>query len=135
MLINRARSFIFSTAPSPAIAAAATAAVEFMMSPAGEKRRQSLRANLAHFAAELPKLFKGGRKVQSAIIPIVLGESTAAIEAARMLAEKGFFVPAIRYPTVPREAARLRVTLSARHTAKQITALCAALRQLLAAAR
>ena len=132
LLINRARSFIFSTAPSPAVAAAATAALDFMMSPAGEKRRQTLRANLAQFAAELPQLFQGGRKVQSAIIPIVLGDSEAAVEAAQRLMEKGFFVPAIRYPTVPRDAARLRVTLSARHTPKQIAALCAALRPLAA---
>lgn len=130
LLINRARSFIYSTAPSPACAAAAHAAVEFMMSAAGEKRRQTLRANLAHFASELPQLFSGGRKVQSAIIPIVLGRADAALEAAQLLADKGFFVPAIRYPTVARDAARLRVTISARHTTKQISALCAVLRNL-----
>jgi len=131
LLINRARSFIYSTAPSPATAAASLAALEFLMSPAGEKRRQTLRANLAHFAGNLPMLFAQGRKVQSAIVPIILGPSEAAVEASQTLAEKGFFVPAIRYPTVARDAARLRVTLSARHSTRQIDALCAALRPLL----
>jgi 8-amino-7-oxononanoate synthase len=131
LLVNRSRSFIYSTAPSPAVAAAGTAAIEFLMSPAGEKRRQTLRTNLSHFASCLPQLFAEGRKVQSAIIPIVLGPSEAAVDAAQVLAEKGFFVPAIRFPTVARDAARLRVTISAKHTPKQIDALCSALRPLL----
>jgi 8-amino-7-oxononanoate synthase len=128
LLVNRARSFIYSTAPSPALAAAALAAVEMLLSPVGELRRQRLRQNLARFAEELPQLFNGGRKVQSAIIPILLGSADAALAAAQTLADKGFFVPAIRYPTVPKDAARLRVTLSARHTPEQISALCEVLR-------
>jgi 8-amino-7-oxononanoate synthase len=131
LLVNRARSFIYSTAPPPAVAAAALAAVEFMMSPAGENRRQALRKNLAHFAREMPTLFAGERKIQSAIIPIIVGRAEAAVEASRVLADRGFFVPAIRYPTVARDAARLRVTLSARHTPKQISALCEQLRALI----
>ena len=128
LLINRSRSFIYSTAPSPMVAAAAMAAVDFMMAPIGEKRRQTLRENLAHFAEEMPHLFKGGRKIMSAIVPIILGPAEAALEASQLLAEKGFFVPAIRYPTVARDAARLRVTLSAKHSTKQIGALCELLR-------
>jgi 7-keto-8-aminopelargonate synthetase-like enzyme len=124
LLINRSRSFIYSTAPPPAIAAAAVAAVEFMLSPAGEKRRQTLKENLNHFASLMPALFAGGKKVQSAIIPIIIGSPEAAMEASQLLADKGFFVSAIRYPTVPRDSARLRVTISARHTEKQITGLC-----------
>ena len=124
LLVNRARSFIYSTAPPPALAASALAAVELMLSPTGEKRRQTLRENLNHFAAQMPSLFAGGRKVQSAIIPIIIGNAEAAIEASQLLADKGFFVSAIRYPTVPRESARLRVTISARHTPKQISGLC-----------
>ncbi len=132
LLVNRARSFIYSTAPSPAVAAAGCAAVEWMLSPAGEKRRQQLRQNLAQFAAEMPALFSGERKVQSAIVPVIVGKAEAALEAAQLLAEKGFLVPAIRYPTVARDAARLRVTLSARHTPRQISALCAVLRNIAA---
>lgn len=124
LLINRSRSFIYSTAPPPAIAAAAIAAVEFMLSPAGEKRRHTLKENLNQFASLMPALFADGKKVQSAIIPIIIGSTEAAMEASQLLADKGFFVPAIRYPTVPRDSARLRVTISARHTPKQITGLC-----------
>jgi 8-amino-7-oxononanoate synthase len=130
LLVNRARSFIYSTAPSPAVAAAGYAAVEWMLSPAGEKRRQALRQNLAQFAAEMPTLFSGERKVQSAIVPVIVGEAEAALEAAQLLARKGFLVPAIRYPTVARDAARLRVTLSARHTPAQISGLCGVLRNI-----
>ncbi len=133
LLVNRARSFIYSTAPSPAVAAAGCAAVEWMLSPAGEKRRQQLRQNLALFATEMPVIFSGGRKVQSAIVPVIVGKAEAALEAAQLLATKGFLVPAIRYPTVARDAARLRITLSARHTPRQISGLCALLRNLAAA--
>ena len=129
LLINRGRSFIYSTAPPPAVAATAAAAVELLLSPAGEERRQILRENLAHFAREMPTLFPHARKVQSAIIPIILGQAEAAIDASRQLGERGFLVPAIRYPTVARDAARLRVTLSAAHTREQISALCEALRE------
>jgi len=89
-----------------------------------------LRGNLAHFAAEMPQLFRDGKKIQSAIIPLILGAPAAALEASQLLADKGYFVPAIRYPTVPRDGARLRVTLSARHTPRQISGLCAILRNM-----
>ncbi|HZJ15281.1 MAG TPA: pyridoxal phosphate-dependent aminotransferase family protein [Chthoniobacteraceae bacterium] len=130
LLINRARSFVYSTAPPPASAAAALAAIEFMLAPIGEQRRQTLRENLARFADEMPHLFKNGRKIMSAIIPIVLGPAEAAVEASQLLAEKGFFVPAIRYPTVARDAARLRVTISAKHSTKQIRGVCELLRNI-----
>lgn len=132
LLVNRARSFIYSTAASPAVAAAGCAAVEWMLSAAGEKRRQQLRQNLAQFASEMPPLFSGERKVQSAIVPVIVGKAEAALEAAQLLADKGFLVPAIRFPTVARDAARLRVTLSARHTPRQISGLCAELRNIAA---
>lgn len=131
LLINRARSFIYSTAPSPPVVAAATAAVEFLMSEEGERRREQLWRNLQTFGEEMPSLFTEGRKIHSAIIPIILGESERALEVSSQLKERGFLVPAIRYPTVAKDAARLRVTLSARHTTEQIRALCAALREVL----
>ncbi|MDR3403883.1 MAG: 8-amino-7-oxononanoate synthase [Chthoniobacter sp.] len=131
LLINRARSFMFSTAPPPAMAAAALAAVDFMLTPAGENRRQVLRRNLAHFAMEMPMLFTAEHKLQSAIIPIIIGSAEAAMESSRVLADRGYFVPAIRYPTVARDAARLRVTISAKHTQKQISGLCEQLRNFL----
>jgi len=131
LLVNRARSFVYSTAPPPANAATACAAIEFMMSDEGEQRRELLWRNLAAFGEEMPQLLSAGREIQSAIIPIILGEAGRALEAAERLMERGFYVPAIRYPTVPRDSARLRVSLSARHTPEQIRALCALLRPLL----
>jgi len=130
LLVNRARAFVYSTAPPPAIAAAALAAIQFLMSPAGERRRQDLRVRLSLFAEEMPNLFSDGKKVQSAIFPIVLGSSENALSAAMHLAAAGFYVPAIRYPTVPKDRARLRVTISARHTPDQIRAVCAELRKI-----
>lgn len=132
LLINRARSFIFSTAPPPSVAAAATAAIVFLLSPAGERRRQDLRSRLLLFADEMPSLFPPERKIQSAILPIILGSSKRALDAMRIIGEAGYYVPAIRFPTVPRETARLRVTLSARHTPEQIRGLCSTLRKYLA---
>ena len=124
LLVNRSRSFIFSTAPPPPIAAAAAAAIEFLMSDAGATRVQKLRANLDQFAAELPAGLLGNTAPQSAIIPIMLGGEETALAASQWLFESGYFVPAIRYPTVAKGSARLRVTLSAAHTPEQISGLC-----------
>ena len=127
LLVNRARSFIYSTAPPPSNAAAATAAIEWLMSDAGEQRREMLWRNLARLGDALPRALTGERRIQSAIVPIILGESERALDAAERLLEAGFVVPAIRYPTVAKDAARLRITVSAKHTPDQISGLCAAL--------
>ena len=118
-LINRARSFIFSTAPSPAVAAACRASLRIVQSEEGDRLRAKLRDNLALLASGLNL----GSQPQSAIVPLILGsEERALTEAARLL-ELGIFVPAIRYPTVPRNTARLRITLSAAHEPEQIRSL------------
>ncbi len=130
LLINRARSFIYSTAPPPALAAAATAAVEFLMSDEGEARCARLWENLKLFDKELGDTFARNRPPHSAIVPIILGDEETALEAARWLSEKGFFVPAIRCPTVAKGTARLRITLSASHTSNEIGRLCKALKKL-----
>jgi 8-amino-7-oxononanoate synthase len=119
-LINRARSFIFSTAPSPAVAAACRAALRIVQSPEGVGLRGRLWENLALLAAELNIPIP-----ESAIVPLILGDEERALKEASRLQDEGFFVPAIRYPTVPRNAARLRVTLSAAHTSEQIRAMAA----------
>jgi 8-amino-7-oxononanoate synthase len=126
-LVNRARSFIFSTAPAPAAAAAACAAVEFVQSADGEVRRESLRARVG----ELQSLIANSASpIPSAIVPVMIGEEREAVAAASALRVKGIFVPAIRYPTVARGKARLRITLSAAHTASDVTGLVAALNQI-----
>lgn len=129
-LINRARSFIYSTAPSPAIAAAAKTAVEFLQTTEGEQRRQQLWQNIQLLERELPQSTQDRTKYSSAILPLILGSSERGLSAASSLLEQGFLVPAIRYPTVARDSARLRITLTATHARDQISALCAALARL-----
>jgi 8-amino-7-oxononanoate synthase len=123
-LINRARSFIFSTAPPPALAAAANAAVDFVSSPEGEKRRRLLWHNIDILAEELPV------RPVSPIVPWIIGDEQAALDAARSLQGRGFFVPAIRYPTVAKGSARLRVTASAAHEEAQLRSLVLAIKRL-----
>jgi len=130
LLINRARSFIYSTAPLPAAAAAASAALAFLQTPAGRERQETLWQRIGLFMREAPESRLPPGPVQSAIIPIIIGEEEKAMAASQWLREKGFLVPAIRYPTVSRDSARLRVTLSASHTQEQVSALCSALSRL-----
>ncbi len=120
-LINRARSFIFSTAPPPYCAAAATAAVKILDSSEGEVLRRKLWENISALA--------GGLKVSqpaSAIVPVIIGGENEAVAASTRLLEQGFLVPAIRYPTVARGSARLRFTVTARHDPVAIRRLISA---------
>ncbi len=127
LLINRARSFIFSTAPPPATAATATAAIRLVQSPDGARLRRKLQANIAEFLSA-----RGVRppEMSSAIIPLILGDEMKAVEMAAKLREQNMFVPAIRYPAVARGAARLRVTLTAAHSATDTGRLVNALKTL-----
>ena len=121
-LINRARSFFFSTAPSPAVAAACRAALRVVCSDEGDRLRTTLLNHISLLSSLL-----GMARSESAILPLILGSEERALGEAARLFEAGFFVPAIRYPTVPKNTARLRVSLSAAHTPDQIRALAAAL--------
>lgn len=120
LLINRARSFIYSTAPPPALAHAASAAIALITSPEGARLRTSLRQNVEAFGSSLNL---PAPRLPSPIVPWILGSNEAALQAAALLEEAGFLVPAIRYPTVPRGTARLRVSLSATHPADAVAAL------------
>jgi 8-amino-7-oxononanoate synthase len=126
-LINRARTFIFSTAPVPAAAAAATAGICLVQSSKGEQCRQTLWQRVASLnsALELRRATP-----TAAIIPILLGDETKAVETAAALREQGLLIPAIRYPTVARGQARLRLTLSASHSPSDIEKLVAAVKKL-----
>ncbi len=126
-LVNRARSFIFSTAPVPASAAAAAAAVRFVQSDAGERRRDLLWERVEDLSSSLPA---GAGKRRSAILPILVGDEAKAVHAANALRDSAIFIPAIRYPTVARGAARLRLTLTAAHTRLDIAHALSALRAL-----
>ena len=124
---SKRASFIFSTAPVPAAAAAAAAAIQLTQSAEGETLRQGLEARITEFHSGI-----GNQKpnVLSAIVPIILGSESKAVEAAKNLLTQNLFVPAIRYPAVARGSARLRVTLSAAHTVEQVSSLIAALKKL-----
>ncbi len=124
LLINRARSFIFSTAPVPPAAAAAAAAIKLVQSTEGKTLTEKLWARAKEFKSEIrsPK-----SEIESAIIPLIIGDESAAVAASTKLRAQGVFVPAIRYPTVARGSARLRVTLTAGHTPEDVTKLIAAL--------
>lgn len=102
---NRARPYIFTTALPPADAAAALAALRIVESEEGARLRSRLRLHVDRIAPGHP----------SPIIPVVLGEESAALAASAELLERGLWVPAIRPPTVAPGTARLRVTLSAAH--------------------
>ena len=127
-LINRARTFIFSTAPVPASVAAATAGIRFVQSSAGEDRRRKLWQNVSVLSPAINNQLAPPSTTRSAIIPIMLGAESKAVEAANALRERGIFIPAIRYPTVARGQARLRLTLSAAHTDADLAQLLAALK-------
>jgi len=103
-LIQRARPFIFSTAPPPAVAAALEASLEVMADE--PERRERLLARARYLRERL------GLAGDSPIIPIIVGENERAVAVARELQEAGFDVRAIRPPTVPAGTARLRVTVN-----------------------
>ena len=128
LLINQARSFIFSTAPVPAAAAAATAAIQLMTTAEGEARRKTLWQLIELLNT---KLLLSSAQLPSAIIPLILGDESRAVAAAADLRTKDIFIPAIRYPTVARGTARLRITLTATHSAADVTTLVHALEPLI----
>ena len=119
LLANTARSFIFTTATTPAAAAAAHAAVDIIDSPEGDELKARLRANIDRVRPSHP----------SPILPFVIGSEDAALAASDELARQGVLVPAIRPPTVPEGTSRLRVTVSAAHTADDLDRLVEALRR------
>jgi 7-keto-8-aminopelargonate synthetase-like enzyme len=117
LVVNRARSYIFTTALSPADTAAALAAVGVVRSGDGRELRVRLRANVERLRPGHP----------SPIVPVVLGDEARTLAAAEALLDGGMLVPAIRPPTVPEGTSRLRVALSAAHAPSQVDALAVAL--------
>lgn len=118
LLLNAARSFVFTTAGSPSDAGAALAALRLLQAQEGA----ALRTNLASLIA----LFTPERAIP--IVTIPMADEEAALAAARTLYEDGFLVPAIRPPTVP--TPRLRISLSAAHTHEQVDSFIERLRRL-----
>jgi 8-amino-7-oxononanoate synthase len=127
-LVNKARSYIFTTAASPIVAATLVESVNLLA--AGDARR----AHLFRLIAQLRDGLAGTRwqlcDSPTAIQPIVVGDNHEALALADALFERGLWVPAIRPPTVPKGTARLRVTLSAAHSEAQVAQLVDALKAL-----
>ena len=129
LLVNRARSFIFSTAPSPAVSAAARAGVELIQGAEGESLRGQLWQRVEELMRGIESLGWKTPVQPSAILPLIIGAEEKALAAMEQLRETGLFIPAIRHPTVSRNEARLRVTLSSSHTGADVRALLDALGQ------
>lgn len=116
-LVNRARSFIFSTAlPAACVAAALTSLDILEREP---KLVQGLRSNVAFFCSTLRGLGIAATS-ESAIVPLIVGDERRATRAAELLLEQGIFLSAIRYPSVARGSARLRATVRADHNREDL---------------
>lgn len=117
--LHRARSFIYTTAAPASSIAAARAALRIINSQEGEKLATQLWSNMRLLA----ELLSWKIEPASAIFPIILGEEKKTLLTSQELFRKGFFVPALRFPTVARGAARLRVSLTASHSFEEISFL------------
>lgn len=124
-LLQQSRPLIYSTAAPPTTITAALRGLRIIRE---EPERRNRVLDLSRRVVE--QLNRGQRRVVdhgTPIIPVVLGEAGVTLAASERLAEAGFYVPAIRPPTVPPNMSRLRISLSAAHTDEMITALCGAL--------
>ena len=128
LLVNRARPYIFTTAPTPADAGAALAALAVVRSAEGA----ALRARLGDLVARVAGAV-GSSVHPSPIVPVVIGAEDEAVATSTALLAEGLWVPAIRPPTVAPGTSRLRVTLSATHTDEQVDRLVAGLAALVPA--
>ena len=131
LLINRARSFIYSTAPPVHLAHALGVILDLIRSERGDALRSQVLSHARQTQSLLADIGSASPPGPAAILPVILGEASRAQEISARLREAGFLIPCIRYPTVARGSARLRITVSALHSAAQIHALGNALRQAL----
>lgn len=120
-LLHRARSFVFTTAAPPSIAAAACAALDVCLSAEGAALRVSLADNVERFRMGLDRLGLLARGAgKTPIFPVVLGDERRTLEATQMLLARGVFAQAIRPPTVPQGTSRLRFAVMATHSPEHI---------------
>ncbi len=122
---NTGGAFIYTTAPPPAVCAAALAAIDIIRDQPQRRRRLLDMADQLREGLAAAGLDTG--ESSSQIIPVVIGPAERAVEISRLLLEEGLFVAAIRPPTVPKGSSRLRISLSAGHTPGDISAAAAAL--------
>ncbi|MGB4065100.1 MAG: 8-amino-7-oxononanoate synthase [Azonexus sp.] len=127
-LLQKGRSYIFTTAQPPAIACALSKSLQIIET--GDARRASLKARIGQLRDGLAGLPLKLLPSLTAIQPLIVGENDAAVALAKALWERGLWVPAIRPPTVPKGTARLRISVSAAHTEADIDQLVTALKEL-----
>ncbi len=118
LLINRCRSFIFTTSLPPAVMAMGMAAVDLVMRE--PERRQALWNNCERLRSGLKELGYSLGDSQSQILPLMIGDATQCMKLSEDLLQRGLFAQGIRPPTVPPGTSRLRITLMATHTREQI---------------
>lgn len=118
-LLNSCRSFIYSTSPPPVLAAAVCASLDLISGEDGERRR----SHLSELALHMNRLLGLAERPTSSIFPKIIGENEAALAASARLLEEGILAPAIRYPTVARGTARLRLTITAAHNHEDLEKL------------
>jgi 8-amino-7-oxononanoate synthase len=117
-LINKARSFIFTTALPPADMAVAMEAIRIVQQE--PERRRRLHDNVAYFVEGLKSLGFDVTNQYTAVVPVIIGPEDKTMEMSHRLLERGVFVAGIRPPTVPPGTSRLRVTLMATHTREDL---------------
>ncbi|MBS1187256.1 MAG: bioF [Burkholderiaceae bacterium] len=127
-LLQRARTYVFTTASSPVIAASLIASLQLIEQ--GDHRRAHLRALIQRLQQRLADTRWQLLPSPTAIQPIIIGSNEDALRMAAQLEQRGIWVPAIRPPTVPKGSARLRVSLSAAHSIEQVDRLINALAEL-----
>ena len=124
-IMQSARTYLFSTATPPAIAAGCIAALDIMSED--HERRRHLRTLIDFFSDSLKLQFANMPFSQTAIQPIIIGDNATTLQFAELLRERHFLVPAIRPPTVPQGTSRLRVSLSSNHVADDVFDLITAI--------
>ena len=126
-LINTSKAFIYTTAPPPAIAAAASAAIEAIRNE--PERRQRLWDNRNFLYAKLKGMGFQFTNTESPILPIIVKSPETALQMSQILYDAGIYVPAIRPPTVPKGSSRLRLTVSSEHTKGQLREVLATIQK------
>ena len=129
-LVQKGRPYIYSTATPPAIAYTLLKSLEIIESDEGTKRRTQLNQLIKIWQDEM--IFSEWKKISSCtpIQPVILGSNTSALMAAQLLDDAGYWIPAIRPPTVAPGSARLRITFSANHSADDLRKLIATLKRI-----
>ncbi len=120
-LINKARAFIYTTAPSPVNCGAILTALEIVKTE--PVKREKLAANAEYLRARLKSLGLDTGDSTTHIIPVIIGPSKDTLRVSKELYDRGFFIAAIRPPTVPADSARLRISLQSDHTTEQLDSL------------